>query len=115
MYDVGTKGGLSGFPILLMRNSKVIGLHKNSIINNITNEKTNFGLPIEIIINQISNIKCIYEINDYNYTQIINNTDGSEVNKEIESKRKLLNDGQKEKLIFKKIQLNSFECNLFYY
>ena len=27
IYDVGTKGGSSGAPLLLMKNSKIIGLH----------------------------------------------------------------------------------------
>ena len=101
IYNVGTKGGSSGSPILLMKNSKVIGLHKGAIITENT-EKLNKGIPIDIIINQISYIKCIYEITDYNYKQIINNTDGSELNKEIESKIKILNHGKKEKIIFKK-------------
>ena len=100
-YDVGTKGGSSGSPLLLMRNSKVIGLHKGAIINN-NKEKINIGVPIGIIINKISYIKCTYEISDYCYTQIINNTDGSELNKEIESKIKILNNGKEEKLILKK-------------
>ena len=46
-------------------------------------------------------IKCIYEIKDNNYTQIINNT-GDYTNKEIEKKIKILNGDKKEKLIFKK-------------
>ena len=113
-YDVGTKGGSSGSPILLMRNSKVIGLHKAAIINNKDTEKINMGLPIEIIINQISYIKCFYEISDYNYHQIINNTDGSELNKEIESKIKILNNGKKEKIIFKK-KFNKTGMNTIYF
>ena len=101
-YDVGTKEGSSGSTLLLMRNFKVIGLHRGAIINNNNHVKINVGLPIVIIINQISYIKCIYEISDYNYNQIINNTDGSEINKEIKSKIKILNNGKKEKIIFKK-------------
>ena len=100
-YDVGTKRGSSGSPILLMKNSKVIGLHcKGLTFANA--EKVNFGIPIELIINKISYIKCTYEIFDYNYVQIINNTDGTEVNRDIESKIKILNNGKEEKLIFTK-------------
>ena len=102
IYDVGTKGGSSGSPILLIRNKKVIGLHKGAIISENINEKINKGTPIDVIINQISYIKCIYEINDYNENQIINNTDGIELNKEVESKIKILNNGKKENIIFKK-------------
>ena len=100
-YDIGTKRGSSGSPILLMKNSKVIGLHcKGLTFANA--EKVNFGIPIELIINKISYIKCTYEIFDYNYVQIINNTDGTEVNRDIESKIKILNNGKEEKLIFTK-------------
>ena len=113
-YDVGTKGGSSGSPLLLIRNSKVIGLHKGAIINNNTKEKINIGIPIGIIINKISYIKCTYEISDYNYTQIINNTDGSEINKEIESKIKILNNGKEEKLVFKK-KFNKIGINTIYF
>ena len=77
-----------------MRNSKVIGLHKGAIINNNSMDKINIGLPIDIIINKISYIICIYEISNNNYIQIINNTDGLELNKEIESKIKILNNGK---------------------
>ena len=100
-YDVGTKNGSSGSPLLLMKNSKVIGLHCKACYSP-NGEKLNFGIPIELIINSISFIKCTYEIFDYNNVQIINNTDGIEVNKDIESKIKLLNNGKKEKLIFTK-------------
>ena len=37
-----------------------------------------------------------------NLSQIINNTDGNEINKDIESKTKIINNGIKEKLIFTK-------------
>ena len=101
LYNVGTKAGSSGSPLFLMKNSKVIGLHKGAKNNN-NEEKINLGIPIEIITNKISFMKCTYEITDNSYTQIINNTDGSEVNKEIEAKIKILNNGKEENLIFKK-------------
>ena len=102
IYDIGTLGGLSGCPIILMNNSRLIGLrifylNKNKI-------KTNIGISINYIINKISFIKCTYQINDaYNYIQIINNTDKKFINPEIESKIRILNKGKKEKIIFKKI------------
>ena len=84
-----------------MKNSKGIGLHKQGLyIDKI--KKINFGVPIEAIINKISYIKCTYEIIDYNYTQIINNNDGVEVNKDIEYKIRILNNGRKEKLVLTK-------------
>ena len=113
IYDVGTKNGSSGSPIILMKNSKVIGLHKGNYINN-KKEKINAGIPIELIINKISYIKCIYEIIDNNYTQIINNRDEFEINKEIESKIKILACGQKEKLIFNK-KFNKIGMNTIYF
>ena len=99
-YDVGTKGGSSGSPILLMKNSKVIGLHCKGLIG--PKEKINIGIPIEIIINKISYIKCTYEINNLNFTQIINDTNGFEINKDIKSKLKIINSGKEENLVLKK-------------
>ena len=78
-------------------------------------KKINFGIPIELIINKISYIKCTYEIFDYNYVQIINNTDGTEINRDIESKIKILNNGKEEKLIFtKKFDKKRNKNNLFF-
>ena len=51
---------------------------------------------------EVSYIKCIYEIKDYNDTQIINDRFKSNVNKEIESKIKMFINGQKGKISFKK-------------
>ena len=50
----------------------------------------------------ISKIKCTYEIKENDYVQIINNKSGIDINEEIEKKIKILNGGKKEKLIFKK-------------
>ena len=85
-----------------MKNKKVIGLHKGTLLN--IENKTNIGIPIELIINKISFIKCTYEIKDINkYYQIINNKDilGDKINLEIESKIRILNKGKEEELIFK--------------
>ena len=51
---------------------------------------------------QIQIIKCTYDIKNYNYTQIINNTNGEYINNEIESKIKILNNGAIEELVFQK-------------
>ena len=109
IYDVGSKGGSSGCPIILMNNSKVIALHKGYLNNN-PSDKINVGIPIELIIDKInrlfhkiSHIKCQYEIQDNNnYIQIINNRDKDLVNEEIELKIKMLNGDKKENLIFQK-------------
>ena len=109
LHDVGSKNGSSGCPIILMNNSKVIALHKG--VDKNKNGKINMGIKIEFIIDKIkikekqelSYIKCVYEIKDNNYIQIINNTnEKDDVNKEIESKIKILNNDKIEKLIFKK-------------
>ena len=48
-------------------------------------------------------IVCAYEVKEENKEiQIINDRDGNDINKEIETKIKILNDGLKENLIFKK-------------
>ena len=106
IYNAGARGGSSGSPIILMNNSKIIGLHKGYLKDN--PNKINIGIPIELIINKInkniSYIKCTYEIkdNDNNYIQLINNRGIKDVNDEIESKVKIWNNGKKENLIFKK-------------
>ena len=97
-YDIPAKRDSSWAPLLLVINSKAIGLHYKDTVTNA--EKVTFWIPIEAIINKISYIKCTYEILDFNYIQIMNNTDGTEINKEIESKIKILNNGNKEKLVF---------------
>ena len=51
----------------------------------------------------ISYIKCTYDIKDYNETQIINFRGEKTINEEIESKVKIWNDGKAEKLIFTNI------------
>ena len=98
IYDIPTKRDSSGAPLLLVKNSKVIGVHYKDTVFNA--EKVTFGIPIEAIINKISYIKWTYEILDTNYVLIMNNTDGIEINKEIESKIKILNNGKEEKLVF---------------
>ena len=46
---------------------------------------------------------CTYEVNVINNDiQIINNRFGKYINEEIETKIKILNNGQKEKLVYKK-------------
>ena len=47
-------------------------------------------------------IKCTYDIKDYNFTQILNYRGEKTINKEIESKIKILNGNTKEPLVFKK-------------
>ena len=54
------------------------------------------------LMDEVSLIKCTYEIKDNDYIQIINNRDTKNVNKEIETKIKILNNGKKEQIIFKK-------------
>ena len=58
------------------------------------------GLCGHIIENSI--IQCTYEINDNNEIQIINDRCENDINEEIHPKIKILNDGENEKLIFKK-------------
>ena len=111
-YDVGTKEGSSGSPVLLMKNSKVIGLHCKGLIG--PYEKINSGIPIEIIINKISFMKCTYEVNNLNFVQIINDTDGIEVNKEIKSKIKILNNGKEEYLVLTK-KFNKIGKNIVFF
>jgi hypothetical protein len=51
----------------------------------------------------ISYIECTYDIKDIdNEIQIMNNRGEKYINGDIESKIKILNNGKKEKLVFKK-------------
>ncbi len=50
----------------------------------------------------VTSFKCFYEIKENEEIQIINNAGKEYINKEIESKIKILNGNQKEKLVFKK-------------
>ena len=63
--------------------------------NNIINKSPQFN-------ENISYIKCIYDIKDHNETQIINYKGETGTNDEIESKVKIWNGAKAEKLIFKK-------------
>ena len=53
-YNVGTRGGSSGSPIILFDNLKVIGLHLGCTHNK--NDKINIGIPIELILDDINKI-----------------------------------------------------------
>ena len=62
----------------------------------------------------ISYIKCVYDIKDYNETQIINFRGEKTINEEIESKVKIWNDGKAEKLIFTK-KFDKLGINVIYF
>ena len=54
----------------------------------------------------ISYVRCIYDIKDYNETQIINDRGRKYINEEIGAKIKIWNNGIKERLVFKKNSIN---------
>lgn len=54
LYTVGTLGGSSGSPILLIDNFKLIGLHKG-VASRKNNEKINFGIKMNFIMDKINN------------------------------------------------------------
>ena len=62
----------------------------------------------------IAYIKCIYDIKDYNETQIINFRGESTINEEIELNVKIWNDEKAEKLIFKK-KFSKLGINVIYF
>jgi len=45
---------------------------------------------------------CIYDVKDYNEIQILNNRFDDYINEEIESKIRIINGKEKEKIVFKK-------------
>lgn len=90
LYSVGTLGGSSGSPIILLENSKVIGLHKGAIKDN--KDKINLGIPIKLIIDKISFIKCIYKITEENNNENIEIV--GDINNETKEKTKIIIDGK---------------------
>jgi V8-like Glu-specific endopeptidase len=101
LYTIGTKGGSSGSPIILLDNFKLIGLHKGAYDNK-KKDKINLGVPMNIIIHKINFIKCIYNIGIENIgqeVQLINNGYYSndkfiKKNDEIEKKIKIIKNGK---------------------
>ena len=101
LYSLGTLGGSSGSPIILFNNLKIIGLHIGYISDENRN-RTSLGLPINLIIDTMHSIKCIYRIKkeDINKNvQILNNgcykdyyikKEFIEKNKEIKNKIKII-------------------------
>jgi len=83
----------------------------NTSTNNSTNEQ-NIKNPIEIYKNtpntnsNLSNkvsFRCIYDIKNYDEIQIINDRiNGENINQQINSKIKIMNNNKKEELLFKK-------------
>ena len=82
---------------LFETNKQIIKIkdNNNKDLTKINNKKSKNS------VNQIS-FKCLYEIKDYNYPQIINNQFEDFINIDIEPKIKILNNNKKESLIFQK-------------
>ena len=73
-YTIGTKRGSSGSPAILIKSNKLISLHKGKCGIKRLN-KLKFGIPMNIIINSIYSIVCVYNITEKNVgkeVQIIN-------------------------------------------
>ena len=110
LYTVGTSGGSSGSPLILFNNLKIIGLQVGCIYEE-NKYKINLGIPINLIIDAIDSIKCIYKINKEDLEkdiQIINNgyydfkNQFQECNEEIRNKIKII--------VNKKPKLNTMKC-----
>jgi len=81
-------------------------IEKNNSIE--TKKESNNKGVLNIIKKESKNVannisfKCIYDIKDHNYTQIINNQYLDYINEEIESKIKILINNKKENIVFQK-------------
>ena len=79
IYNAGTEAGSSGSPLLSLKESKVIGMHKGSLKKLIKGEKTNRGIYLENILKELheykpgnqNTIKCIYAIGEKDVNQDI--------------------------------------------
>ena len=108
IYSLGTDGGSSGSPIILVDRLKLIGLHKGKYDLEKKNEM-GLGIPMNVIINKINYIKCIYNVKEKNADkeiQILNNgfndlTGFNKKNEEIESNIKIILDKEIRDCFFK--------------
>ena len=122
IYSAGTLGGSSGSPLMLIKNKKIIGLHKAGC--GVKKDKKNIGIPMNLIIKKMNfirsiekenYIKCIYNIKEKDIgkkIQIINNKYDYDLfwynkkNNEIENKIKIMINGEEIKsLTYKFTQL----------
>ena len=92
LYNIGTKKGSSGSPIILLKNFKIVGVHKGGSKKlNIKNEKINKGIIFKKILDKIPHknilliednmIKCEYYIKKENIgqkVQVYNNQNNIE-------------------------------------
>ena len=109
LYSIGALEGSSGSPLLLIENRKLIGLHKGAYSIN-KNNRVSLGIPINLLINKIDYIKCIYNINKEDVgkeIQLINNKyynyDMKKLisNDELETKVKIMINGEQKTNILK--------------
>ena len=108
VYSLGTDGGSSGSPIILVDRLKLIGLHKGKLDSEKNNE-IGLGIPMNLIINKINYIKCVFNIKEKNIDkeiQILNNgfndlTGFTIKNEEVENNIKIILDKEIRDCFFK--------------
>ena len=109
LYDVGTDGGSSGSPLILLDNLKIIGLHKAGYYKGekkIKKNKINLGVPLNLIINKINYTK---EVNNFSLKGFFNifkskNNTGKEKQVINNNKNENENDVFKDFFKFEKIE-----------
>ena len=118
VYSAGTLRGSSGSPILLYNNLKLIGLHKGGINKK---EQINVGIPINLIINKIDCIKCVYNINIDalgQEVQLINyecyKNGFKKRNEELKKNLKIIINGKIEPIIFKYRFIKEGKYNIYF-
>ena len=108
LYSVGTKGGFSGSPIILFDDLTVIGLNKGCLYDENKN-KINLGIPLNIIIEIIYSIICIYKMTKVDLNkdiQIINNAYYDDKHDFIEKNKEIKN---KVNIIYNDIKINNMK------
>ena len=86
LYDVGTDGGSSGSPLILLDKLKIIGLHKVGYYSGDKKEKKykiNIGVPLNLIINKINYTKKDNNFSFKGFLNIFKSGNNTEKEKQI--------------------------------
>ena len=102
-YSSEIKGGS---PLILKYNSKLIGLHKGTYGNS--------AVPINLIIDKLNFIKCVYNIDDTNIGKEIQIINKGYNNSSVENNYKMIIENQTKDIAFKYKFFNKGKYNIYF-